>query len=345
MPKIFAVVITFNRKALLSRCLEAISKQTCRCDRIMVIDNGGSDGTADMLQREWAGRVHTYVLSRNIGASGGYNAGLRIAYREGADFIWAMDDDVIPAEDALEKLVEADSFLTSQAVHHPFVLSTAWTETGAVTNVPKIDVRPVAQGYEAWPLYLQYKMLPVTRATFVSILLPRSTIEEYGLPLAPMFIWGEDTEYTLRITKKHPGFLVSDSKVAHVRALSGAVSILTETNKARIAYHRHFIRNHLYAARIHSPRLDFLKLVIRNVRMMLRLVGSCELRKASIVFTGFVEGLWFHPKVEPADAAIESQLSVRATGMATPSVLHACWRTNVANPAHHGDRSPSWPPV
>jgi dTDP-4-dehydrorhamnose reductase len=290
----------------LQRCLEAIGKQTCRCDRIIVIDNGSSDGTADMLQQNWTGRVHTYVLSHNIGASGGYSAGMRIAYAEGADFIWAMDDDVIPAADALEKLIEADSFLTSEGVDHPFVLSTAWTGTGEVTNVPKVDVRPGAQGYEAWPMYLQYRMLPVTRATFVSILLSRSTIGEFGLPLAPMFIWGEDTEYTFRVTKKHPGFVVADSKVVHVRAVSGAINILTETNKVRIAYHRHFVRNRLYTVRIYHTKLDYLRLMVHDVLLMLKLVRKRELEKAKVVFAGFMESLWFRPRAERADAAIES---------------------------------------
>jgi dTDP-4-dehydrorhamnose reductase len=317
MPQVFAVVITFNRKTLLQRCLEAINKQTCRCDRIIVIDNGSSDGTADMLQQRWAGSVHTYVLSHNIGASGGYSAGIRIAFRDGADFISAMDDDVIACEDALEKLIAADSYLTNQAVDHPFVLSTAWAENGAVVNVPKIDTRTIGHGCKAWPVYLQYKMVPVTRATFVSILLPRSTIAEYGLPLAPMFIWGEDTEYTLRITKKHPGFVVAESRVAHVRAITGAVSILTETNKVRIAYHRHFVRNHLYTARIHCPKFDFLKLVIREVRVMLKLAGKLELNKAKIILAGFIESLWFHPKVESADAPIEA-LGVTVTTVPRP---------------------------
>jgi dTDP-4-dehydrorhamnose reductase len=306
MPKIFAVVLTYNRKDLLQRCLEAITRQSCPCNRIVVIDNGSSDGTAEMLRQDWAGRVHTYVLSRNIGASGGYNAGMRIAYQEGAEFIWAMDDDVIPEEDALERLVEGDNFLAQRGVAHAFVLSTAWTETGAVTNVPKIDTRPVVDGYENWPMYLKFKMMPVTRATFVSILLPRSTIAEFGLPLAPMFIWGEDSEYTMRITKKNPGFVVAESRVAHLRAQSGAVSILTETNKVRIGYHRHFVRNHLYTARVHSPKLHFLKQVIKQVQVMLRLASRFELNKAGIVFTGFMEGLWFHPKIEPADASIDS---------------------------------------
>lgn len=306
VAKIFAVILTFNRKELLQRCLTAIVSQTHHCDQIIVIDNASTDGTAEMLQRDWSAHVHAYVLSRNIGASGGYNAGIRIAYKEGADFIWAMDDDVIPAADALEKLIEGERFLSEKRVVHAFVLSTAWTESGDVINVPKIDTRPVSRGYEVWPLYLQYKMMPVTRATFVSILLPRSTVAQYGLPLAPMFIWGEDSEYTMRITKNHPGFVIADSKVSHLRAVNGAISILTETNEVRVGYYRHFVRNQMYTARVHSPKPYFVWHIVRQVQLMLRLAGKWEFKKANIVVTGLVEGLWFHPKVEAADDSIES---------------------------------------
>ena len=148
--------------------------------------NGGNAPRED-----WGDRVEVHTLSRNIGASGGFNAGIRVAYQSGADFVWVMDDDVLPKKDALAKLVEADQFLADRGVARAFVLSSAWTEDGNVTNVPKIDTRPDARGYETWPFYPARRIVPVTGATFVSILLPRSIIAQYGLPLAPMFIWGE----------------------------------------------------------------------------------------------------------------------------------------------------------
>ena len=192
MTSIFAVILTFNRRDLVTRCLESIFAQSHACDRVVVIDNCSSDGTAEMLREDWGDRVEVHTLSRNIGASGGFNAGIRVAYQSGADFVWVMDDDVLPEKDALAKLVEADQFLADRGVARAFVLSSAWTEDGNVTNVPKIDTRPDARGYETWPFYLDRRIVPVTRATFVSILLPRSIIAQYGLPLAPMFIWGED---------------------------------------------------------------------------------------------------------------------------------------------------------
>jgi dTDP-4-dehydrorhamnose reductase len=185
------------------------------------------------------------------------------------------------------------------------VLSSAWTEDGTVTNVPKVDTRRTTRGYENWPLFLERKMVPVRRATFVSILLPRSIIAKYGLPLAPMFIWGEDSEYTLRITKERPGFFVADSKVLHLRQLSGAPSIVTEVNRTRLKYHRYLVRNQMYTARIHSSRFDYFRQTTRQMKLVAKLVKSGAFEKAGIVFSGFVESFWFRPSIESAQASAD----------------------------------------
>ena len=165
--------------------------QSYRCDRVIVVDNCSTDGTTEMLRQEWGNRVDVRTLSRNIGASGGFNAGVKIAYQTGADFVWMMDDDVLPTRMRLPSWSRPTSSWPT-AVSSALFLSSAWTDDGSVTNVPRIDTRPGARGYETWPGFVQRKMVPVTRATFVSILLPRSVIAEHGLPLAPMFIWGEE---------------------------------------------------------------------------------------------------------------------------------------------------------
>ncbi|WP_119303677.1 glycosyltransferase family 2 protein [Dongia deserti] len=302
MAKIFAVIVTFNRAELLRRCLSCVFAQSRHCDRVIVIDNCSSDGTSEMLRREWADRVEVHTLPDNLGAAGGFNAGIRIAYQRGADFVWVMDDDVLPSQDALAKLIEADQFLANSGIAPAFVLSAAWAEDGSPINVPKINTRPGASGYESWPRFLDRKIVPVTRATFVSILLPRAVIQEYGLPLAQMFIWGEDSEYTLRITDQRPGFLVAESRVLHLRQLSGAVNIMTESNGTRLKYHRHLIRNHMYVARRYTPRLEYYRHAIRQAQLVLRLMKAREFGRAGIVLTGIFESFWFNPSIERADA-------------------------------------------
>src|SRR3712207_8113083 len=58
-----------SRKAALVECLAALAAQTRPPDRILVVDNAGTDGTAEMVRSEYPS-VELVVLDRNVGASG-----------------------------------------------------------------------------------------------------------------------------------------------------------------------------------------------------------------------------------------------------------------------------------
>lgn len=319
MHQIFAVILTYNRKELLKRCLDAVCSQTRPCDSVIVIDNASQDDTQQMLLDIDQPNLKVYVLSHNIGASGGFNAGFRLAYQQGADFVWMMDDDVIPEPEALQCLVEAEEHLQRKDIDRAFLLSTALTEKGLATNTPDLNIRLNKIGYVDWPEMIEYGMVPVRRATFVSILVPRSTLAEHGLPIASMFIWGEDTEYTLRITKDMPGFMVGTSKVFHLRQENGPISILSERNPARMKYHRYFIRNNVFIARKYSRHYRTVILMFyRLSRLLFNLLRRGQLQKARIVVQGFMESLFFFPGVEAADAPIDTMgVSIRLLGEPT----------------------------
>lgn len=306
METVFAVVLTYNRKDLLRRCLDAIYAQNRPCDGVLVIDNGSSDGTEQMLAELSRTNLQCFVLSQNIGASGGFNAGFRLAYQLGADFVWMMDDDVIPAEDALRQLLDADHLLEREGIARAYLLSTAYTESGLITNSPDLDVRRNRIDYEDWPRTLAFGLAPVRRGTFVSILVPRAVIAEHGLPIASMFIWGEDTEYTLRMTQRVPGFLVGASKVLHLRQEHGAINIVTESNPARLAYHRHRARNELFVARKYYRQRRLILSMAYQLSLMFKLLGRGQPKRARIVLQGLLESLWFSPVTEAVDAPIET---------------------------------------
>ena len=306
MEQIFAVVLSYKRKDLLKRCLEAISQQNRRCDGIVVVDNASHDGTEEMLQQLPLANLKIYVLSRNTGASGGFSAGFRIAYQLGAAFVWMMDDDVIPEPDALQQLIEARQRLLAQGQPHSFLLSLAYTEDGQLTNVPRVDERTNAIDYGNWPALLDLGVIPVRPATYVSILVPRESLERHGLPLAPMFMWGDDTEFTLRISQEAPGYLVAASKVRHLRRVSGTIDICRETDPARIALHRHFIRNEFFVARRYSGKRRMVSVLLSRMLLVVRLVRGGQFTRAKIVLHGLREAFGFNPSIEAADAPIEA---------------------------------------
>jgi dTDP-4-dehydrorhamnose reductase len=306
MDQIYAVVLSYKRKDLLKRCLDGINAQSRPCDGIIVVDNASNDGTEEMLLQSELPNLKVYVLSHNTGASGGFSAGFRIAYQHGADFVWMMDDDVIPEQDALLKLTEAGEKLHAQDEPHSFLLSRAYTEDGLLTNVPRIDERTNAIDYENWPALLDLGVIPVRPATFVSILVPRATLERHGLPIASMFMWGDDTEFTLRISKEIPGYLVAASKVVHMRRVSGSIDIQRETDPNRIALHRHFIRNELFIARRYFRKRRVLGLFLSRLSLMTRMLQRGEFSKVGIVSKGLLESFSFSPEPEAADAPVEA---------------------------------------
>ena len=108
--RVAAIVVTYNRKALLQECLEAIFSQTYPVRKVIIVDNASTDGTRDLLdQRGFLKdqRVLYKLMERNTGGAGGFCDGLKIARDMPFDWFWIMDDDTIPAEDCLEELLKA----------------------------------------------------------------------------------------------------------------------------------------------------------------------------------------------------------------------------------------------
>ena len=50
---IAAVVVTYNRKALLKKCIDHILKQSAGAPDILVIDNASTDGTGGFITEEY----------------------------------------------------------------------------------------------------------------------------------------------------------------------------------------------------------------------------------------------------------------------------------------------------
>lgn len=328
MNKVIAVVLTYNRQELLQRCLGAIQKQTRRCDDILVINNASTDGTREMLESGKYSGLKVYSLKKNMGAAGGFNAGFRLAYDNGADYVWMMDDDVIPETTALERLLEADALLEEKGKKRTYLLSTAFTETGEATNTPQMSDKRNGAGYFGWPEMLEHGLVAVGSGTFVSILMPRSTLKQYGLPISSMFIWGEDAEFTLRITREAPGYLVGASRVLHVRHGGATVSIVSEKNPVRISYYKNFVRNNIYVARKYKTRRRLCSVLFGYAVLMTNMMLKGEPKKSYVVMVGLLQSITFRPRNERVDANYDySNIEKSATNQSEIYIDHGAEET------------------
>jgi glycosyltransferase involved in cell wall biosynthesis len=99
-PRISVLVPTYNRAQFLPQCLAGLFAQTLEPFEIIVVDDGSTDGTADLL-RGYGERLQV-IRQPNGGKSTALNLGLE---RVQGDFVWTFDDDDVALPHALERMV------------------------------------------------------------------------------------------------------------------------------------------------------------------------------------------------------------------------------------------------
>jgi rhamnopyranosyl-N-acetylglucosaminyl-diphospho-decaprenol beta-1,3/1,4-galactofuranosyltransferase len=232
-----AVVVTHNRRALLTECLAALRAQTRPADHVLVVDNASTDGTPQMVREEHPD-LELVALEVNGGASGGFHEGLRRAHEAGFDWIWSLDDDTMPESHCLEWLLRAAAELPET----PLLLSSqaVWTD-GHLHPMNQQGFERLRTGrvIEA----AEHGLMPLRTATFVSLLLHRQAIDRHGLPLRRFFLWSDDIEFTARILRHDAGYLVPASIALHKTQTAH-----TAINAAPERFYFH-VRNSLYMLR------------------------------------------------------------------------------------------------
>ncbi len=210
------VIVTHNRLNTLKAAIQAIREQSRGPDFMIVVDNNSSDGTRSWLHALSMGdpSVRPLLLDKNYGGAGGFHYGMKCAYEAGADWIWTLDDDSIPEKDALEQLLCFVQRASDDAFPEIGFLSSEVNWIDGSRHRMNVPGTPIdwTDGHPRIP-----GSSKICAATFVSTLISRKAIERVGYPVKEFFIWFDDVEFTLRISRNDfSNYYVSASKVTHV---------------------------------------------------------------------------------------------------------------------------------
>lgn len=296
MKNVAAVIVTYNRKKFLKKCIEALLEQekSEECD-ILVIDNASTDGTKEEIVKYIELEQVIYInTGNNLGGAGGFNFGIKEAVRLGYKYIWLMDDDCIVHKNSLKELLEADKKLDG---NYGFLSSVVLWKDGTVCKMNKQKIPN--NWYEKEPL-LRNSLLSTYYATFVSFFVKREVIENVGLPIKEFFIWGDDVEYTNRISKKYDCFIVGKSQVLH-DTKNNEGSNIAKDELSRLNRYKYAYRNEMYIAKKNGLKgilRQIAKIGLHIYRVLAKNKNGHRIKKWSIILGNSIKGIFFNPKVE-----------------------------------------------
>lgn len=297
--EVAALIVTYNRLNLLKESINSVLGQSKEVNHLIIVDNHSTDGTKEFLEGISNDKLIYLRLNNNIGGAGGFFEGTRYFcdYLDD-DYLWMMDDDTIPNEDSLSELYD----VTKKFPSFGFLASNVrWTDgSAAVMNVPSVDP-------SEWNSSINKnsgKFYPVLKhASFVSLLISSEAVIDVGLPIKEFFIWGDDVEFTERISRKYNCFFVPHSIVIHKTKSNNGVDIVSENGK-KVNRYFYDVRNRIYRAR-KAPGKSGLELYIRVFRDFYRVLFKknvdMRIKKTNIMIRGLFKGMFFNPEIMYVD--------------------------------------------
>ena len=200
------VIVNWNTAALLRSCLHHLQAQEDGSSRIIVVDNGSTDGSAKMVAAEFP-RVRLLRNEANLGFAAANNQGIRLALAGGAPYVALLNSDTEATPAAMIALA---AFLAQNpgvgAVGPRLVRADGAPQPygfGSDPTLPYLFARALRQAIFHRPMH-DWAEVGVRQVDWVSgacLVARREALEAIGLLDEAIFMYFEDNDWCLRVRR------------------------------------------------------------------------------------------------------------------------------------------------
>ncbi|OCL87036.1 Galactofuranosyl transferase GlfT2 [Aliarcobacter thereius] len=281
-------------------------------ENIIVVDNNSS--SFDKIAGNFK-KLKWIRLNKNTGSSNGYKVGIKEAFfNTNCNFIWLLDDDNLPDDDALnilikkyyeKKMIDNNEMIavqsrrpnySGQQIHY---IDNSQLNYNDFLGFSIRNIIKKIKNYKSLTNTICNCEIKVDYTQYGGILLSRRIIEIIGFPNGIFFLYSDDAEYTYRITNSGGIiYIVNDSIVKDIdfswnntSNKKNLLPILTDGNEFRVYYS---VRNQIYFQKnflVNNNIIFFLNgISYFSILFILSLVFF-KLNRFKTIFNAFKDGL------------------------------------------------------
>lgn len=210
-PKVFILILNYNGKKVIQKCLTSVFKNNYPNFEVVVVDNNSTDGSLELAKANFSKAIFI-KNEENLGFAAGNNVGIRFALEKMADFVLTLNNDTEVAPDFLTKLIDITKKDEKIRVLSPVIFKNKteqiWFSGGKIKwlkmRVDHMQKIMTADFYESEFI------------TGCSMLIGAEVFKKIGLFDEDLFLYWEDADFSFRARKA--GFksgIVSASQVYH----------------------------------------------------------------------------------------------------------------------------------
>ena len=218
MNDVILITVTFNSSEYLSRLIESVLEQTFSVKKIIVVDNNSIQehkNRIHKLQENYKDLIDVLWLNDNTGGAGGFSAGMSYMLENyNADWMWIMDDDAFPTANCLEKLLEDAKSLKNLGFIAPLIFGVD-NQAYQLYHHKRFNGNLIEASVPFKTLNDIQDITEIEANAFVGPLFPISVVKNVGIANAGLFIYGDDTDYTYRVTRKYKGYVTPNAVIKH----------------------------------------------------------------------------------------------------------------------------------
>lgn len=219
-----AIIVNYNTRHHLEHCLNALLPQLRPSDEVIVVDNGSTDGSLEMLNHQFP-TIKRISFSKNIGYAAANNRAFSVA---NGNFVLLLNSDAYLLPGCIDRVYEALLQNPKAAASGPKLLNPDGSHQPSCFPIPS-PARSWLENF--WVLRrpenqpASHDPLIVESVTGAVMLIRRTALDEIGWFDERFFLYAEEADWCLRCRRLNRVILyVTSAEAVHDEGASGGLS-------------------------------------------------------------------------------------------------------------------------